>query len=232
MPPVPYLVITAVGFTLALWLAVAAGRRREADLRNRLQDVTVELEQANARLEEMTTRDDLTGSRNRGYFFQQVDGECRRAGGAHEPVALVVADIDSLKTLNEVYGLAEGDSALARVAASMRAASRRLTDCVGRIGGEEFAILLPGTSAEGAMAFAERVRREIETLGIPNRHSPIRPVLTLSLGVACLPATSESDGPARLVAAAERALSRSKATGKNRVTLEECAAAPAVAAPV
>jgi two-component system, chemotaxis family, response regulator WspR len=204
-----------------------AGRRREADLRLRLQEATVELEQANARLEEMATRDELTGIRNRRYFLEQLDLEWRRAMRTREPVSLVVADIDSFKALNDTYGHAEGDSSLARVAACMRAAARRAADCVARIGGEEFAILLPGTGAEGAVTFAERVRRDVEALRIPNARSRVCPTLTISLGVSTT-RPKPADGSPALAAAADRGLSRSKSAGCNRVTFEDWAPASAL----
>jgi diguanylate cyclase (GGDEF)-like protein len=217
------------GASLAVYLHSRAGRRREAELRGRVEEAGLALEQANIRLDEMATRDELTGVRNRSYFFQQIDLECRRAAGAHEPLSIVVLDIDGLKALNDAYGPAEGDSALARVAACIRAASRRTTDCVARIGGEEFAVLLPGTKGEGAATFAERVRHDIEALQIPHVRSAVGPVLTVSLGVSCVRPRNGND-TARLVAAADRALYRSKAGGRNRVSFEECGTAALSAA--
>jgi len=215
---------------LAVHLFARAGHRRAERLQSRLEDAALQLEQANARLDEMSTRDELTGVRNRSYFFSQIDAECARAAGAHEAVSLVVADIDSLKSLNGTYGEAEGDSALARVAACIRAASRRTTDCLARIGGEEFAVLLPGTKGEGAVTFAERVRRDIEALRIPNVQSPFGEILTVSLGVSCMRPRNGND-VASLVAAADRGLYRSKAAGRNRVTFEDCSKAGPMAAP-
>jgi two-component system, chemotaxis family, response regulator WspR len=205
-----------------------ATHRRETELRLRLQEAAVELEQANARLEEMATRDDLTGIRNRRYFLEQLDLEWRRAMRTREPVSLVVADIDSFKALNDDYGHAEGDSSLARVAACMRAAARRPSDCVARVGGEEFAVLLPGTGPEGAVTFAERVRREVEALRIPNAGSRVCPSLTISLGVSTTRPKPDRAAPT-LVAAADRGLLRSKAAGCNRVTFEEWPPAPLTA---
>ncbi len=197
-----------------------AGRRREAELKLRLQEATVELEQANVRLEEMATRDELTGIRNRRYFLEQLELEWQRAANTHEPVSLVLADIDAFKALNDTYGHAEGDSSLARVAACMRAAARRPSDCVARVGGEEFAILLPATDTQGALTFAERVRRDVEALRIPNAHSPVRPSVTLSLGVSTTRPRLPEPAPS-LVAAADRGVTRSKADGRNRVTYED-----------
>ena len=221
LPPIPLiLALGSTAFAALLLEQVWAGRRREGDLRLRLQETAIELEQANARLEEMATRDDLTGVRNRRYFLEQLDLEWRRALRTREPVSLVVADIDAFKALNDRYGHSEGDSSLARVAACMRAAARRPSDCVARIGGEEFAILLPGTGAEGAVTFAERVRRDVEALRIPNAGSRVCPTLTISVGVSTTRPKPPDLSPA-LVAAADRGVSRSKTSGCNRVTLEE-----------
>jgi two-component system chemotaxis family response regulator WspR len=168
----------------------------------------------------MATRDELTGARNRRYFLEQLGLEWQRAMRTREPVSLVVADIDGFKALNDSYGHAEGDSTLARVASCMRAAARRPSDCVARIGGEEFAILLPGTGPEGATTFAERVRRDVEALRIPNVASRVGPTLTISLGVATT-RPRPADGAPVLTAAADRALLHSKEAGCNRVTFEE-----------
>jgi diguanylate cyclase (GGDEF)-like protein len=231
-------VLPAVSTFIAVVAIAAAGvlagflqsaRRRQGELALRLQEAAVELEQANARLEEMATRDDLTGIRNRRYFLEQLELEWRRAMRTREPVSLVVADIDAFKALNDGYGHAEGDSSLARVAACMRAAARRSSDCVARIGGEEFAILLPGTGAEGAVAFAERVRRDVEALRIPNAGSRVCPTLTISLGVSTTRPRPAGNSPT-LIAAADRGLARSKAAGCNHVAFEEWPAPPAVSA--
>jgi diguanylate cyclase (GGDEF)-like protein len=226
-----FLVYT-VGLVLAAGLLLEvltrSGRRREADLRLRLREATMELEQANARLEEMATRDELTGIRNRRFFLEQLELEWQRGGQTREPVSLVLADIDAFKALNDTYGHPEGDSSLARVAACMRAAARRPSDCVARIGGEEFAILLPGTKADGAVAFAERVRRDVEALRIPNVDSAVCPSVTISLGVSTT-RPRPTEGTPTLMAAADRALAKSKTGGRNRVCFEEWAPAAASA---
>jgi diguanylate cyclase (GGDEF)-like protein len=203
-------------------------RRRESELRLRVQEATMELEQVNARLEEMATRDDLTGVHNRRYFLEQLDLELRRAARTREPVSLVIADIDVFKALNDTYGHPEGDSALTRVAACMRAAARRPSDCVARIGGEEFAILLPGTGEAGAITFAERVRRDVEALRIPNVNSTVRPSLTISLGVSTATRRPSEDGQV-LIAAADRALYRCKAGGRNCIAFEAPPVGPSTA---
>jgi diguanylate cyclase (GGDEF)-like protein len=229
LPPAALTVALAAAAAAFVLLApLRAPRRREAELRLRLQEATVELEQVNARMEEMATRDELTGVRNRRYFLEQLDLEWRRAMRTREPVSLVVADIDAFRALNDTYGDPEGDSSLARVAACMRAAARRSSDCVARIGGEEFAILLPGTGAEGAVTFAERVRHDVESLRIPNVHSRVCPTLTISVGVSTTRPRAAEESPG-LVATADRGLSQSKAAGCNRVTYQEWSAPPVTA---
>jgi diguanylate cyclase (GGDEF)-like protein len=104
---------------------------------------------------------------------------------------------------------------LALLAGEMNRIARRAIDVVARFGGEEFAMILPNTSQEGARRIAEMVRRAVMDLNIPHPASPGPPYLTVSAGVAC--ARSGQDTPQKLVAAADRALYAAKAQGRNRV---------------
>jgi diguanylate cyclase (GGDEF)-like protein/PAS domain S-box-containing protein len=166
------------------------------------------LEEANARLEELATTDVLTGLKNRLVFEQRLDEEFRRSARYRIPLALLMIDVDHFKAFNDTFGHPAGDDVLRTVARVLKVNSR-LTDLPARYGGEEFVVLLTNTDPEGAVASAERVRRAVEMAAWSER-----PV-TVSVGVANY--SHDMVGPMVLVAAADKALYRAKAGGRNRV---------------
>ena len=109
-------------------------------------------------LGDLATHDSLTGALNRGAFEQRLEAELARTERMAAPCALVVLDIDHFKRINDTLGHAAGDTALRGLADAVRAAKRR-SDVFGRIGGEEFAVVLPDTGLGGATTFAEKLRR-------------------------------------------------------------------------
>jgi diguanylate cyclase (GGDEF)-like protein len=111
-------------------------------------------------LGELATHDSLTGALNRGAFEQRLEAELARTERMAAPCALVVLDIDHFKRINDTLGHAAGDTALRALADAVRAAKRR-SDVFGRIGGEEFAVVLPDTGLGGATTFAEKLRRSL-----------------------------------------------------------------------
>lgn len=170
-----------------------------------------ELQHANVKAERSANTDALTGIANRRAFLQRAESlsdECRRL---QQPVAVLIIDVDHFKAINDRFGHAAGDVVLREVALRIEAACRR-SDFVGRIGGEEFAVLLPNTRIDEARHLAERIRGSVG-------HAPLNwddyPVaLTLSLGVA------EGDGPLRdLMRRADAALYGAKAAGRDRVAV-------------
>ena len=169
------------------------------------------LRELNAQLTDESTHDKLTGLYDRGYFDVALERETRRAERYNRPLALVMADIDHFKRVNDTFGHQLGDLALQHVAGLLLGAVRA-TDYVCRYGGEEFAILLPETNLSQALAMAERTRSSIEARPV-NVGTPVS--LAISLGVAAYP-DHATDGPA-LVAQADAALYAAKAAGRNRV---------------
>jgi diguanylate cyclase (GGDEF)-like protein len=164
--------------------------------------------------------DALTGIPSRRYFDLVFEREWKRATRHSEPLALIIADVDHFKLYNDLYGHPAGDECLRRVAQSLLGAAKRGTDLVARIGGEEFAALLPHTRPADALAFAERLREGVEGLAISNGRSPIEPYVTLSLGVACAVPGRELEANA-LLRVADAALYRAKEGGRNRAVLTE-----------
>ncbi|MFN2616523.1 MAG: diguanylate cyclase [Thermoleophilaceae bacterium] len=164
-----------------------------------------------AELGDAALRDPLTDLLNRRGFDQSFDLELERARRARGPLSLVAADIDHFKRMNDELGHAAGDDALRRIADAMRIAKRRF-DTAARVGGEEFALLVPDTDEHGAYMLAERVRAEVE------RAFAARDVaLTLSLGIATFPLHGQS--AEALAAAADQALYAAKRLGRNRAVI-------------
>ncbi len=169
------------------------------------------LELARTELEGLARRDALTGLPNRRALDERLAEECRRADRQGQPLAVVLGDVDHFKRLNDALGHPAGDRALAAVAAALRAAARA-TDVVARYGGEEFCVLLPGADVAAAVTAAERLRAAVAAAEFPDR-----PV-TASFGVAgWRPGDPHPPSPAALLAAADRAMYRAKANGRDRV---------------
>jgi diguanylate cyclase (GGDEF)-like protein len=170
----------------------------------------------NARLHDVVQRqaitDDLTGLVNRRRFLEALDAEIERARQFGSPLTVVLADLDNFKRVNDAFGHHAGDIVLRAFADLVRSHSREV-DVPGRIGGEEFTILLSETDREGAESVAERLRESLSAVSIPisDDHS-VR--VTSSFGVAELGDDQSGDD---LLRAADAALYRAKAEGKNRV---------------
>lgn len=177
-----------------------------------------QLEAANRLLRVQALQDPLTGVANRRRFDEAVGHEFRRAQRLQEPVCVIMLDIDHFKLFNDTYGHPAGDAALRSVALTIADLLRRPADLLGRYGGEEFALVLPGTEEAGAVVLAERIRSTIEGLGVPHPATPAR-VLTVSVGVAALHPPIGLEGPAAFVEAADAALYLAKKDGRNTVRL-------------
>lgn len=191
--------------------------KREMDRRKARED---ELSQANAKLEQLTRIDGLTGVSNRRHFDEILEREAARAQRQARPLAVAMIDIDHFKLYNDSYGHQEGDDCLKQVAVALKNALRRPGDHVARYGGEEFVAVMPETDLAGATVVAEELRQAVEQLAIPHKSSPVAPVVTISVGVAsCLP--TKGLPSARIVEAADSALYRSKSAGRNRVTANQ-----------
>jgi diguanylate cyclase (GGDEF)-like protein len=161
-----------------------------------------------AELKEAARTDPLTGALNRRGFVEQFQVEIDRATRSVEPVSLVVADLDGFKQVNDRLGHMGGDMALERVSSVLRR-SKRSIDVLARLGGEEFAVVLPSANREQGLMVAERLRRKVRD-GFEGR--PVR--LTISLGVASYP----EDGRTleEVLHAADLAMYAAKRSGKDR----------------
>ncbi len=181
-----------------------------------LATIAVEHDQARRELESRAYMDYLTGLANRRYFMEFAEKELLRTRKAHSPVSLLMVDIDFFKHINDQYGHKSGDlvlQALARVFQN----SLREVDLVGRIGGEEFAILLPETDLHQAMRVSERLRLAVESARVMTPEEPQQIRITVSVGVVSLLASDSLASLDNLLGLADRALYQAKQTGRNRV---------------
>jgi len=156
-------------------------------------------------------RDALTGLANRRAFDEELAREVARSARTGEPLAVVVLDLDRFKAVNDGHGHPAGDAVLREVAARAGATLRR-GDLAARIGGEEFALLLPGADLAGAVELAGRVRAAVAARPIPAAAALL--MVTVSLGCAAL---APGEAPEALVARADARLYEAKRAGRDRV---------------
>lgn len=175
------------------------------------QDITLR-KVMEAELTHLATIDSLTGVSNRRHFMAQMETEFARIQRFHEPAALLMLDLDHFKRINDSQGHAVGDAVLAALGATLLETLRK-TDLVGRVGGEEFALLLPGTEAVEARQFAERLRERVA--GVEVEAGGGRLAVTVSIGIASLKRDDASADAA--LARADDALYHAKENGRNRV---------------
>ncbi len=206
---------SALVLLLALLVALALiGLLIFQPLVRRIRQEARLLEEANAQLKRLSFLDALTSIPNRRAFEERFQLEWRRAQRHSSPISVLMIDIDHFKEYNDHYGHQRGDECLAQLAQRLRNSVSRPGDFVARYGGEEFAIILPDTDVAGATAVAENLRKRAAGLRIPHAASPVRDVVTISVGVASIIPDPGSPIP---VAAADQALYRAKQLGRNRV---------------
>ncbi len=187
-----------------------AAQRNLLDTQNALQN-------ANRELHSLSRHDPLTALANRRHFDELKEIEFRRAMRVAWPLSVLMCDIDEFKRYNDTYGHAQGDRCLITIAECLAPLFNRAGELVARLGGEEFAVLLPNTSAEHALALAERVRQAIWEKNLPHSSSTVADRVTLSVGVACLKPGIHQNFDA-LLQDADRALYRAK-SNRNRTVV-------------
>lgn len=161
-------------------------------------------------LERLATTDPLTGLSNRRHFLGALEAEWSRFQRYYRSLSVLMVDIDHFKSINDRYGHAVGDDAI-RATAEACVKGKRKSDIVGRIGGEEFAVLLPETSLTRARTVAERIRKRIAARSLGAKHSLFS--MTASIGIA--EASVSMSGADALLAAADGALYQAKSAGRN-----------------
>jgi diguanylate cyclase (GGDEF)-like protein len=191
-----------------------------------------ELAYVNAELHRISSRDNLTGLANRHSFKAHCATLWQQTMATGAPLSAILIDIDKFKAVNDLRGHLYGDKVLARVASLVQQSLRGKDDFAARFGGEEFVVLLPDVTEQGALIVAERIRKMVEVAGAPAIENPLAgPVLatTVSCGVAtCLP--GEDDCIESLLEAADKAMYAAKRAGRNRVCSGPVAPPPRSAA--
>jgi diguanylate cyclase (GGDEF)-like protein len=175
-----------------------------------------ELREANRKLERLSMRDALTGIANRRQFDARLAEAWERQGRSGEPLALLLADADCFKALNDSAGHLRGDECLRMLARTCERFAVEDDDLVARYGGEEFVLLLPGRTLDAAIAHAAALRRAVAAEAFGHPASPLAPHVTISVGVAVL-VPSADGSPQELVAAADEAMYEAKTSGRNQV---------------
>jgi diguanylate cyclase (GGDEF)-like protein/PAS domain S-box-containing protein len=179
----------------------------------RLQAHLIEIESLHTLLHEQAIRDALTGLFNRGYLNETLERETHRAQRHQHPLSLLMIEIDSFKRFNDNFGHDAGDVALQQVANLIQANTRR-DDTACRFGGDEFTLIMPETTLESALQYAERLRENAAVLPLHYEGKSLGN-LTLSIGVAVFPKHGETG--ALVLRAADEAMYQAKQAGKNRV---------------
>ncbi len=180
----------------------------------------VVLIKAKEKAEVLANLDALTKIANRRRFDGTLETEWLRSYRTQEPLSMLALDIDFFKAYNDLYGHPTGDDCLNRVAQAIASKVTRSTDLVARTGGEEFNIILPNTSLEGASAVALKVLKAVQGLKIEHHGSQIEKIVTVSIGVASvIPVTSFS--PRGLMLATDQALYQAKEDGRNCICIKK-----------
>jgi diguanylate cyclase (GGDEF)-like protein len=216
-------VVLALGIVIGIpVLRHRALKQRALELEKKVAEQTVELTQAVAKLEfannalaVMSRIDPLTDIPNRRQFDEKHEEEWSRARRMKVPVGLIIIDLDHFKSLNDSQGHYAGDVALKKIGNYLHGNMRRTGDLVARLGGEEFAVIMPNTAIEGCRHRAEQLREGVEALEIAHDGSPSG-VLTASFGIASLVPGAEQSH-ADLMIEADKALYKAKAAGRNCV---------------
>jgi diguanylate cyclase (GGDEF)-like protein len=189
--------------------------QRIESTRVKLLETSRELAAANRELENLSRQDGLTGIANRRYFDSYLLTEMKRASRERQPLALILADVDYFKAYNDYYGHQAGDDCLRQVATALKSVGKRPADLAVRYGGEEFAIVLPGTSLEGGVDVAKSLARAIEAMSIAHVRSGVGDKLSLSQGIASLVPANDTK-PESIIELADQALYQAKQQGRNR----------------
>jgi diguanylate cyclase (GGDEF)-like protein len=203
----------AVLFLTALPIGSAMAQRAQLE-----RDLTEEKERADrfaADMAALANVDDLTGLATRRFFLDQLDHMAATARRVKQPLTLAMIDIDHFKPINDRFGHAVGDAVLMAIGAACRSAVRS-DDVIGRLGGEEFAMLMPLTDQETAYRIVDRLREAVAAIAIPTSDGRTVSV-TISVGMAMF-ADQQID---RLLLDADRALYLAKERGRNRIVLAE-----------
>lgn len=189
---------------------IVALMRAEHELGASNQRLEAEVQKRTAQLEKMATTDELTELLNRREIMRLLELEIARAERQNAPLSVMMLDLDHFKAVNDNHGHQAGDRALKIAAESFKQLLRK-TDFIGRVGGEEFLVILPDTAINSAFELAERIRQALQQ---HTTNNPSIPACTVSIGVAqCDP----NDDMHSLIQRADETLYQAKSNGRNQV---------------
>lgn len=173
------------------------------------------LRAAQVELTHLAYRDTLTSLYNRRYFDEHFQREWERARRSRQPLALLLVDLDHFKAYNDRYGHPAGDACLVQIAQLLTRCAGRPADIVARIGGEEFGMVLPETTVEGAEEVAQRLQSQLRAAALPHQGSPAQ-IVTLSIGIAMIE-DADGPGPSEMFEQADKALYEVKRRGRDGI---------------
>lgn len=203
---------------------IATNWEREAiavelsDLTGSLRDRNRQLRDARRQLTDLANVDELTGLGNRRLVNKVLLEEINRARRAGGVISVILLDVDYFKNYNDTYGHPAGDAVLQQLADLMQRATARAGEVVGRYGGEEFIIVMPGATAAASMRTATRLKELVSAEAIPHSSSEVASHITISQGVVTVSPDGDLDG-AELIKMADTALYRAKGSGRNAIAV-------------
>lgn len=206
--------VTPNGAIAGFAVDISALKEQEAALQTEIET----RQKVESALKVLATTDSLTGALNRRAFMESIANEIERFKRYRIPACLVLLDVDWFKSINDRFGHQSGDEVLATIVNTAKESTRSNIDKVGRIGGEEFGLLLPHTKLTGAQACADLLRERIASMQFKD-HDGTEISVTASFGISTIKA--ESTTLTYLIGEADRAMYESKARGRNRVTVFE-----------
>ncbi|GGG74909.1 GGDEF domain-containing protein [Edaphobacter dinghuensis] len=192
--------------------------RTIARLQRAMEETTHALKIANVKLNELSIQDSLTGVYNRRHFEHTFDLELRRTYRSGEPISILFMDVDHFKLLNDTFGHSAGDECLRSIGKLLKDFLRRPGDLVARIGGEEFAVVLPGIAGSAALQLAQSINQKIRNLKISNTNSDADIRTTVSLGVYTRPPKGE-ETMSQILQIVDGALYQAKRSGRDKVVV-------------
>jgi len=193
-------------------------KRMNEELEKTVSKRTLELKEANKKLENLALIDELTQIGNSRFFWKQLKSEMERAARYKHPVSLLLIDVDHFKNYNDEFGHAAGDRALILVANTLKK-NMRNTDFLSRYGGEEFVAILPETKKREALDMAERIRKAMTQKNFPYKIRKKKSGgLTISVGISCYLEDYKGKDAKKLAIKADQALYRAKQKGRNTVS--------------
>jgi diguanylate cyclase (GGDEF)-like protein len=179
---------------------------------------TTELESAKLELQRFSTDDSLTALANHEQFLEFVEREWRRARREEKPLSLVFLDVDHFRAFNRQFGRRAGDDCLRQIGRALEGLAGRAGDLIARYHRDEFAVVLSGTDAVGALRVGNRIRQAVESLQMPAARDAVFPVVTVSVSVAsAIPERQSAWEELDLIKAARHVLRDARAAGGNRV---------------